>query len=423
MGTSITCPNCKHQFVMEDAVAADIEKEMRGKMETEWRKRMDTLQTEKNQVASLRQQIESQKLQQEEELQKRLQSEKTRLQETLGDSIRKQVVGDFENRLVMAQQSQQETEEKLRSARQKELEFLKKEQEFLNKEQELELHLQKRLMEERNHLTEAIRKEEAERSILKDTEHQLRLREMEKKFEDQRRLAEEMRQKAEQGSMQLQGEAQELALEEMLRANFPFDEVVPVGKGVRGADCIQVIRNQFGQECGKIIYESKRTKDFGKDWVEKLKSDMRSNGIDVAILVTQTMPKDIDRFGEKEGIWICTFADVKSLAHVLRDGVIKISNAMRTQENKGDKVHMLYAYLTSGEFAEQWKAIREGFQAMRNSILKEREAMEKLWKAREKQLEKVLLNAAHIKGSIEGIAGSDSVDMQLLEDAADMLED
>ncbi|PUZ29646.1 DUF2130 domain-containing protein [Chitinophaga parva] len=423
MGTSITCPSCKHQFVMEDAFAADIERDMRGKMEVEWRKRMDALQAEKNQVASLRQQIEQQKNQQEEELQKRLTAERARLQESLAENIRREMTGDFENRLRLAQQSQQDAEEKLRGARQKELEFLKREQDFLNKEQELEIQLQKRLLEERNLLAEAIRKEEAERSALKDTEYQLRLREMEKKFEDQRRLAEEMRQKAEQGSMQLQGEAQELALEEMLRAAFPFDEVVPVGKGVRGADCVQLVRNQFGQECGKIMYESKRTKEFGKDWVEKLKADMRSNGVEVAVLVTQTMPKDLDRFGEKEGVWICTFAEVRSLAAVLRDGIVRIAGAMKTQENKGDKVHMLYAYLTSGEFAEQWKAIREGFMAMRTSIQKEREAMEKLWKAREKQLEKVLLNAAHIKGSIEGIAGTDSVDMQLLEDAADLLEE
>lgn len=423
MGTSITCPSCKHQFVMEDAFAADIERDMRGKMEIEWRKRLDALQAEKNQVASLRQQIEQQKNQQEEELQKRLTAERARLQESLAENIRREMTGDFENRLRLAQQSQQDSEEKLRAARQKELEFLKKEQDFLNKEQELEIQLQKRLLEERNLLAEAIRKEEAERSALKDTEYQLRLREMEKKFEDQRRLAEEMRQKAEQGSMQLQGEAQELALEEMLRAAFPFDEVVPVGKGVRGADCVQLVRNQFGQECGKIMYESKRTKEFGKDWVEKLKADMRCNGVEVAVLVTQTMPRELDRFGEKDGVWICTFAEVKSLAAVLRDGIVRIAGAMKTQENKGDKVHMLYAYLTSGEFAEQWKAIREGFMAMRTSIQKEREAMEKLWKAREKQLEKVLLNAAHIKGSIEGIAGTDSVDMQLLEDAADLLEE
>ncbi|WP_298709166.1 DUF2130 domain-containing protein, partial [Chitinophaga sp.] len=266
-----------------------------------------------------------------------------------------------------------------------------------------------------------IRREEGERNNIRETEYQLRLKEMEKQLEDQRRLAEEMRRKAEQGSMQLQGEVQELALEEMLRSAFPFDAISEVGKGVRGADCIQTVRNQFGQECGRIIYESKRTKDFSREWIEKLKADMRSQGADVAVLVTQALPKDMDRFGEKDGVWICTFPEVKSLTWVLRDAIMKVYNAVKSQENKGDKMHLLYHYLTSGEFAEQWSAIREGFRSMKLSIQKEREAMEKLWKAREKQLEKVLLNAAHIKGSIEGIAGSDSVDLQLLDDAAEAL--
>jgi hypothetical protein len=187
-----------------------------------------------------------------------------------------------------------------------------------------------------------------------------------------------------------------------------------VGKGVRGADCIQTVRNNYGQECGRIIYESKRTTSFGADWIEKLKADMRSQGAEIAVIVTRAMPKDMDCFGIRDGVWICSFAEVKALATVLRDGVIRVFNAARSQENRGDKMHLLYNYLTSSEFAEQWKAIREGFMSMKLSIQKERDAMEKLWKAREKQLEKVLLNAAHIRGSIEGISGND-VDLNLLE--------
>ncbi|WP_212006242.1 DUF2130 domain-containing protein [Chitinophaga sp. HK235] len=426
MGTSITCPNCKHQFVMEDAFAADIEKEMRGKMEAEWRRRLDSLQAEKNsllsektKMAQERQQIETLRLQQEDEISKRVLAEKKHLQDTLAEDLRKSISADFDNQVALLREANQEQEARLKEARRQELEFLRKEQEMKSREQEMELQLQKKLLESRNELAEKIRREEAERNSLKDTEYQLRMRELEKQLEDQRKLAEEMKRRAEQGSSQLQGEVQELVLEEMLRSTFPFDEVTPVGKGVRGADCVQLVRNSLGQECGRIIYESKRTKEFARDWVEKLKADMRSQGVDVAILVTQTMPKDMERFGEKDGVWICTFSEVKALAYILRDGIIKIAASVRTQENKGDKMHMLYGYLTSIEFAEQWKAIREGFMSMKLSIQRERDAMEKLWKAREKQLEKVLLNAAHIKGSIEGIAGSDSVDLKLLEDAAD----
>lgn len=249
----------------------------------------------------------------------------------------------------------------------------------------------------------------------KETEHHLKIKELEKQLDDQKKLADEMRRKAEQGSMQLQGEVQELALEELLKAAFPFDLISEVGKGVRGADCIQTVRNNFGQECGKIIYESKRTENFSNEWIEKLKTDKRSQGADIAVIVTRKMPKDFESFGEKDGVWICSFAEIKAVTFMLRDSLLKIFNAVKSQENKGDKMHLLYDYLTGSEFAEQWKAIREGFMSMKLSIQKERDAMEKLWKAREKQLEKVLLNAAHVRGSIEGISGTD-VDLNLLED-------
>jgi hypothetical protein len=248
----------------------------------------------------------------------------------------------------------------------------------------------------------------------------MKLKERDKQLDDQRKLIEEMKRKSEQGSMQLQGEVQELALEQLLTYAFPYDVVSEVGKGVKGADCIQMVRNNFGQECGRIIFESKRTKDFSAEWIEKLKADMRVLGADVAVIVTQAMPKDMSNFGEKDGIWICSFSEVRALVHVLRDLVIKVYNASKTQENKGDKMTLLYNYLISGEFSEQWRAIREGFMSMKISIQRERDQMEKLWKAREKQLEKVLLNAAHIKGSIEGIAGMD-VDLNLLPEGDGLL--
>ena len=226
----------------------------------------------------------------------------------------------------------------------------------------------------------------------------------------------EAQRKATQGSMQLQGEVQELALEALLKEAFPFDLIEEVSKGVRGADCIQTVRNNFGQPCGKIIYESKRTQAFANDWIEKLKTDMRAKSADIAVIVTQTMPKDMDHFGEKNGIWVCTYPEVRALSHVLRNSVLRVFAVTKSQENKGDKMHLLYDYLTSHEFNEQWKAIREGFLSMKQSIDTERNAMEKLWKAREKQLEKILLNASHISGSIEGIAGMENIDLKLLGD-------
>ena len=412
-GFIITCPNCAHQFDPDDSMRDEIEKELRGKM-VDWQKKKD--EEFKLKETSFLELI----LSKEEELHKQLELEKKKLQETLQETIRKDVTSDFENKLKMLEQNASATEEKLKEARKKELEFLQKEQMLKIKEEELQLIVQRQLMDEREKLKEQLFKEEIERTSIRDQEYQLRMKELEKQLDDQKKLAEEMRRKSEQGSMQLQGEVQELMLEEMLKSTFPFDKIEEVGKGVRGADCIQIVRNQLGVETGKIIYESKRTKDFANDWIEKLKNDMRGLGADVAVIVTQTLPKDMDRFGEKNGVYICTFAEVKSVSLVLRNAILKVYDAKKSQENKGDKMAMLYDYLIGSEFNEQWNAIREGFVSMKQSIQRERDTMEKLWKSREKQLEKVLLNAAHIRGSVEGIAGND-VNLNLLEDNESIL--
>jgi hypothetical protein len=368
-----------------------VEKELRGKM-TDWQKKK------------------------EEETTLLLAEQKITIENELAEKLKKEVGAQYDHKIKVMQQSESAMSKQVKDFQEKELEFLKQVQVIQAKEAELELELQRKLVKERETLKAQIQKEEIERGSLKEQEHQLKVKELEKQLDDQRKLADEMKRKAEQGSMQMQGEVQELLLEELLKSSFPFDEIVEVGKGVRGADCIQVVRNNLGQEAGKIIYESKRTTAFAQDWIEKLKADMRSQGADIAIIVTQSFPKDMERFGEKEGVYICSYQEVKSVALLLRTALLKLFDAKKNQLNKGDKMSFLYNYLTSNEFNEQWKAIGEGFRQMRQSIQKERDAMEKLWKSREKQLEKVLLNAMHIKGSIEGIAGADSINMNLLED-------
>ncbi len=416
MATEIKCPRCGHQFPMEDAVSEDYKRELREKMAAYIKQKDEELLKKQDAFLRKEQMLLQQVQQKEAEYAGKLADEKVKMQKSLEENIRKSISADFENQLNLLQQANRDNEIKLQEARTKQLEYLKKEQELKNREQEMEIQIQQTLLKERQKIEEEIRKLEEQRTNAKETEYQLKMKEREKQLEDQKKLVDEMKRKAEQGSMQMQGEVQELLLENLLRGSFPFDVIVEVGKGVRGADCIQTIRNQFGQECGKIIYESKRAQHFSIEWIEKLKSEMRTQGADVAVIVTQSMPRDMDQFGEKNGVWICSFAEVRALAHILRDGIIKIYNTSRSQENKGDKMHLLYDYLTGREFAEQWKAIREGFLSMRMSIQKERDAMERIWKAREKHLEKVLLNAAHIRGSIEGIAGQDSIDLNLLED-------
>jgi hypothetical protein len=396
-------------------LSADVERRIKQQYEQELQQNRSLINEEKKKLAEQQAEFEEKRKKENEIFQQKIQQEKQKIEAELQQQLTKSITADYENELQILKKNMQDNEEKLKTARQKELEFLKKEQDLQSREQELEISVQKKLLEERNLLSIQIRKEEMEKVQLKETEHQMKQRELEKQLDDQRKLIEEMKRKSEQGSMQLQGEAQELMLEELLRDHFPYDSVTEVGKGVEGADCILLVRNHLAQDCGSIIFESKRAKNFNKAWIEKLKSDKRTKNADVAILVTQTYPKDMTCFGERDGVWICAFSEVMALTTALRHTIISVADTRKAEENKGEKMTMLYSFLTGLEFRQQIETIVEGFLSMKNSISRERIQMEKIWKEREKQIEKVLISTSGMYGSIKGIAGASIGNIPLLE--------
>ena len=247
MATEVKCPSCGYGFPIEEVMAEEYKKELRVKMQ-EYTQQKEEEYRKKEHDFSTKEKLQQQQFEQ------RLADEKKQLRLSVEETLRKSIASDHENEKKLLQSMVKDSDEKLKTSRQKELEFLQKEQALKQKEEELELSLQRKLQEQRNELTDNIRKQEAEKFNLKDTDYQLKVRELEKQLDDQKKLAEEMKRKAEQGSMQLQGEVQELILEEQLRNYFPFDVISEVGKGVRGADCVQTVRNQFGQECGSALY-------------------------------------------------------------------------------------------------------------------------------------------------------------------------
>ena len=375
MANDISCPNCGHLFELNESLKNEVEKELRGKM-VDWQKKK------------------------EEEFEK----QKTLL---LSDALKKAGEETAAKMKSLEEEARLKTQQ-LQDLQKKELDLMRDKNALEEKQKNLEVEIEKRFLEKRKEIEEGAIKREQELFDLKTKEYKLQM-------EQQQKLIEELKRKSEQGSMQLQGESQELLLEEILKENFPFDIIEEVGKGVEGADCMQIIRNNAGTICGKIIYESKRTKAWSNNWVDKLKNDKRNQGADAAILVTQAFPKDIDRFGEKDGIWLCGFTEVTSVSHLLRNGIIKVHEAQKAQEGKGDKMQMLYDYLTGNEFRGQVEAIMEGFLAMKQGITKERIQMEKIWKEREKQLEKVLISTSGMYGSVKGIAGASIGDIPLLD--------
>lgn len=437
MPNNITCPNCNQSFDVEDVLAADIEKKYKSQYNLKLQDETTKLAAERSKLQLLEQDFEEKRKKENEIFTQKLSVAKEKieqenretqekLQQELKANLKKSINADYEQQMTAMKETMADNEEKLKLARKESVDFLKQKEALQQKEEELELVLQRRLSEERQELKTQIQKQEVEKNSLKEQEYKLKLQEEKTKSESQLRLIEELKKKAEQGSMQLQGEAQELLLEKELRENFPFDSIEEVGKGVNGADCIQLIKNNLGTTCGKIIYESKRAKNWNNDWIHKLKTDMRDKHCDVAILVSECYPKDMTKFGEQQGIWICSFAEAMSIAKIMRNSLLCIYDAQQSQVGKVDKMNLLYEYMTGVEFRGQVEAIVEGFSTMKQSIDREKMQMQKMWKEREKQLEKVLVNTVGLYGSVKGIAGAAIGNIPLLDGDTseyDLLED
>lgn len=406
--SQIECPNCGEPIDVNEVLSKQLENTLNKKYQQQLADERQKYQKELEQIAEQKQQLELAKKSMNEQVQlavsQKLKTEKLELEKQLRKSISDEEVEKFQS----LQKELNEKSEKLKEFNRAKVEIEQLKREKNEIKEAIEAQQQKILNEKLNEAKENIRKAEQERN-------EMVVKELNKKLDDQKRLTEEMQRKHEQGSMQLQGEVQELAIEEWLSTNFPLDTIEEIKKGQSGGDCVQIVNTHHHPNCGMIYYESKRTKAFGNDWIEKFKTDMRSKGINVGILVTQTMPKDMERMGLKDGVWVCTFEEFKSLSAVIRESIIKISEVAASQENKGDKMVMLYDYLTSPEFKSHIEAIVEGFEQMRKDLEFEKRAMNKIWKTREKQIEKVVLNTTSMYGSVKGIAGTAIGTVQSLE--------
>ncbi len=333
-----------------------------------------------------------------------------KLQEEIEKATKTAAAQERERTEIRLAQLERENAEKtaaLKMAKNAEVEVLELQRKLREKDEEVETLIRKRLVQEQAILEEKIRKSANE-------QFELREREILQKLEAVKKEAEELRRKAEQSSQQLTGEVQELAIEEYLRNSFPTDEIVEIRKGTAGADCLHRIMVN-GRTVGTIVYESKRTKSFEPSWIEKFKGDVRSQGAEVGVLVTKALPKDVHGFTLTHGVFICGFQEFKALCFIVREMVLRIGMMGVSQEHRGDKMSMLYDYLTSAEFRHNIEAIVETFVSMKSDLDKEQRAMNRMWKQREKQLERVLLSTSGLYGSIKGIAGADVADLPSME--------
>jgi len=396
MNDKITCPNCGHSFDVEEALSGKLEAHFKAEYERKVAEQAEKFNTEKKKLEEERNKLNELKEKQDELIKEEL----AKVLELERKKIEKSTFETYEEKIKSLQEENEKRKSENKALREKEVALMRQEVELKEKQEELNLQVEKQILEKQREIEDKARAKERESFELEKIK-------LLKQIEDNKKLAEEMKRKAEQGSMQLQGEVQELALEDLLERTYPFDKIQEVPKGVRGADCIQSVINSMQQECGSIVYESKRTKNFVKDWIDKLKQDQITCKADIAVLVTETMPNDMDRFGERDGVWICGFHEVKSLSFVLREMLIKTHSVKISQDNKGDKMELLYNYLTSNEFVQNIKRIVENYDGMIDQLNSEKKAMYKIWASREKQIWVVQENISALFGSIKGIAGKE----------------
>lgn len=406
--THIKCPNCGTEINVDQILSHQAEEKIKKEYERRLNEQLHNFSKEKELLEKQKQEFEAKKQKENEMFLKRVEEVKKQNAAEIQDKLQKELQEQFGMKLKQLEEEAARKAEENKSLREKELIFLQKEKELKEKEEQLQYQLQKQLLEKSSEIEAVAAKREAQK-------FELREKELLKQIEDQKKLTEEMKRKQEQGSMQLQGEVQELAIEEWLQSNFPLDTIEEIKKGARGGDCIQIVNTRTRQNCGSVYYESKRTKDFQPSWIEKFKEDMRQKGATFGVLVTEAMPKEMERMGQKEGIWICSLEEFKGLSFVLRESVVLLHQAAQSQENKGEKMELLYDFLTGNEFRMQVEAIVEGFTQMQRDLDSEKRAMESIWKKREKQIQKVLNNTTAMYGSVKGIAGNAIGNIKSLE--------
>lgn len=321
-------------------------------------------------------------------------------QEELEKELRLKIEEEKKTEFLDLQKALAEKSQKVDELREQELKLREEKRKIEEREKEMELEVGRKIDEAKKQIEEAVLKQAVEEHRLKDLEK-------EKKIADMEKLIEELKRKAQQGSMQTQGEVLELDLEELLRKAYPSDIIEPVEKGIRGADIRQIVKTQRGNTCGVILWEAKRTKAWQEEWLTKLKDDLRNEKANIPIIVTNVFPKgSAGGICSKDGVWLCDYNLIVPLADLIRTNLKDVAYQKYVSQNRGEKADLLYSYITGHEFTQQVEAIVEVYREMQEQITRERSAFEKSWKAREEQARRIITSSARIYGSVQGLVGS-----------------
>ena len=401
---TIICPYCHKEIPLTDAISNEVKEKIREELNAEALKKEQEIAQKEQALSAKEKELEGLKKSMEEKVAQTLKQEREKIEKEAKQKAEESVGVEFKD----LRSQIEEKDKKLAEAQQQELDLRKKARELEDAKRAFELEVTRKLDEERGKIREAVAKSLTEEYRLKEAEK-------EKQISDMKRQIDELKRKAEQGSQQLQGEVLEIQLEEILKAHFPDDQIEPVPKGIRGADVLQKVQNQFGQYCGTIIWESKRTKNWNSGWIDKLKENQREINAEIAVLLTEVLPSEVRNFAYVTGVWITDYSSVLGLATVLRMSLVQVAMTKLATTGRDEKMAVLYDYLCSSEFRQKVEAIVEAFVAMKRDLDGEKRSMEKIWGKREKQIERVIKNTVGMYGNMQGIIGASLPQIKGLE--------
>lgn len=402
---SVICPSCKTAIKLTESLAAPLIEVTRKQFEQQLAQkdreiiqREQAMREKEKQLAEDKRKLDDQVT---DQVAAQLKSERTRIIAEESKKAKLASATELENKareLADLQEMFKAHDAKLAEAQKAQAEWIKKQRELDDAKRELELTVEKRVQEGLDATRQQAKKDAEEEQKLKVMEKEQTIAAMQKQIEDLKR-------RAEQGSQQLQGEVQEMEIENLLRTQFPFDAIEPVPKGEFGGDVLHRVIGTGGQNGGSILWEFKRTKNWSDAWLVKLRDDQRTAKAEVAVIVSQALPKGVETFEMIDGVWVTHPRAALPVAMILRQTLLEIAMARQASEGQQTKTEMIYQYLTGPRFRHRVEAIVEAFSTMQEDLDKERKAIMKQWAKREAQIERVMGATVGMYGDLQGIAG------------------
>lgn len=403
---TIQCPKCQTKIEITKAMTAQVESRIREELESEVDAKKAALEKEAKKLAQQKVALEKAESEVDQKVKdgvrEGVEAGVAAQRAAIAAQARKKAEADLADERRADSERITELEGKLKQSKQTELDLRKRERTLEEEKASLELNVARRVKEETDAIRVAAKKQADDEHLLKDKETQEQNAAL-------RRQVEDLKRKLEQGSQQAQGEALELVLEDVLARAFPRDEVVPVKKGVHGADVLQNVMDSSGVGglgCGSILFESKNARNWSPAWLPKLREDQRDAKAAIAVLVTEAMPPETQHITQIDGVWICTKACVVELARALRAGLVEVAKGRQAADGKQSKAERTYEFVTGTEFRQRIAGMVEPLLALRKGLDKERAAMERIWAAREEEIKAVVCGISGLYGTFQGIVGS-----------------